>query len=121
MESTKNLFIISFGDSDEYRMMFGGSKEQLEKSPEIKAVKDEIEKYLTGKIGLGSEAARFASPRIESVDTTRIHDYDSYPEFGPAAVTAIEGVLLKEIENMLYQKQLDSDAPYSDISTSPKD
>lgn len=118
MENKENLFIISFGNSTQYRMMYGGSKEDLEKSPRMSALKNELVDFIKDKVPMGSHAERYATPEIHEVESCDAGKYAQYEDFNSVAVGDIKKALLTDVVNMLDQKQMDSNAPYG--STAPQ-
>lgn len=112
MENKERLYIISFGNSVKYRMMYDGTKEELEKSPKMSALKNELADYIIKKVPMGSHACRFAQPEIHEVYREDEHKYDDYQDFNAVAVDDIKKVLLREVENMLDQKELDNNAQF---------
>lgn len=117
MENKEKLYIISFGNSSQYRMMYDGSKEQLEKSPRMSALKNELIEFIKDKVPMGSHAERYATLEIHEVENRDAAKYADYIDFDSVAVEDIKKTLLRDVENMLEQKQMDSNAPYGNIST----
>lgn len=117
MENKEKLYIISFGNSSQYRMMYDGSKEQLEKSTRMSAIKNELIEFIKDKVPMGSHAERYATPEIHEVENRDAAKYADYIDFDSVAVEDIKKTLLRDVENMLEQKQMDSNAPYGNIST----
>lgn len=117
MENKERLYIISFGDSAKYRMLYAGTKEQLENSPKIVGLRDELARFIKDNVTEeGSHACRFATPVIKEVDPSDYARYEDYHDFGRVAVDDIKKVLFTEVKNMLDQKQLDSNAPYGEVA-----
>lgn len=118
MENKEKLYIISFGNSTKYRMLYAGTKEQLENSPKISALRHELAEFIKDNVAEeGSHACRFATPEIIEVDDADRGKYDGYADFGLVAVADIKKTLFTDVKNMLDQKTLDSNAPYGSVSS----
>lgn len=115
MENTR-LYIVSFGDSAEYRMEYAGTKEEFENSPRIKDLEKELAAYLKSKVAVGSHADTYATAKIKEVEAKDAAKYAGYPDFNDASVAKIKEVLLEEVQNMLHQKSIDRNAPYANIN-----
>ena len=90
MENKEKLYIISFGNSSQYRMMYDGSKEQLEKSPRMSALKNELIEFIKDKVPMGSHAERYATPEIHEVENRDAAKYADYIDFDSVAVEDIK-------------------------------
>lgn len=108
MESNRN-YIVSFGDSNKYRVSFPGSKEEFEKSDLLKGLKDKVCDYLKGKFPTGGFA-----------DTVRIDVEDSdgrgnYPELDKTNLEDLLKSLARQVEVMREGKELNNNAPFDKI------
>ena len=89
MDSKKRLFIVSFGDSDRYKV--------------------EFDDYSTNPY-------EHPSPLAAVVTEVSWEHRDRYADYKPLTMDAIESIkkiLEEEVENMKYQKHLDNNAPYA--------
>lgn len=109
------LYIVSFGDSEKYRINYSGTKEELQKSPIMQHIENTIEKYIKGKVPEGSEAKLYVKPYISEISKENESEFASYPELDEASLPEIEKVLLNEVEDMLSLKCLNKNAPFDDI------
>ena len=117
MENRKRLYIVSFGDSRQYRVLFESDTQEYplrhsDPEPLVKAERA-IETYLKKRFP-GESLAYYTTPRVSEIDWSHRDRYDSYPLLDDKAVAEIEKVLSKEIENEQYQASIDSNAPFSD-------
>lgn len=110
----KNAFIVSFGDSDKFRAEFDGTKDQFESSPEFVALVGKVAGYVKSHFP-GDDYKRYITPQVMEVDADDVR-FAGFPKFDDAVASEIEKTLSVEIENMRSQKELDSNAPYSDIN-----
>lgn len=104
--ATKDLYIVSFGDSDQYRTTCPDC---------IKQVSDKVKAYLSEKFP-GTKTLDFTLPTVSKVPAGREADYTSYPELDADAVERIKQVLADEMDNRAFQKSIDRNAPFADIN-----
>lgn len=112
----KRLFIVSFGNSREYRHEVidpGDSATLLHKNP-LEEVETRIKEYLSLKFP-GQSLAYFESAKATEVDPND-ERYADYPVLDEEGIEAIEKELVTEVEMRGAERMLDRDAPYSDVS-----
>ena len=63
-------FILSFGDSDKYIVPFDGTREEFEKSEELKHIEDRLYDSIKEKFP-GKLCKNLLQPKIEDYDTIR--------------------------------------------------
>lgn len=110
----ETLYIVSYGDSRQYRVRFEGTKEQLAAQPFMKELEREMQKYIESAVAEGSHAARFTVPEIREVAGGRESEYDAYPELDINSAKEIESILLTEVKDMESVKKLNLNAPYDE-------
>lgn len=115
MDSKKRLFIVSFGNSREYRLEVsnsGDSVSLLHRDP-LEKVEAEIKEYMAARFP-GQSLAYFENAKATEVnpDDTR---YAGYPVLDDKAIGEIEKELVTEVEVRGDDRELNSDAPYSTI------
>lgn len=119
MENKKKLYIVSFGDSREYRLPFTekDSFDGLHRSDSspLFPVENELNAYLD-ELFPGENLAYYTSPKVTEVEWDHRSRYEDYPLLDAAAVSDIKQVLAKEVRDMRSNEALDSDAPFSDIA-----
>lgn len=117
MEAKKRIYIVSFGDSDRYRVEFEdvANVDPYHHTNPLKGVESEITKYLN-KLFPGEALAYYDTPKIEEVYWKDREKYADIPLLDEAAVKKIETGLKVEVENRNFQDMLDSNAPYANIN-----
>lgn len=120
MENTtkKRMYIVSFGDSKKYRLPFEdaqGAGAAQWPTP-LNIVEKELNDYLREKFP-EQAFAYYTTPKVEEVDWESRADYDSYPLLDSDAIRDIKKVLVTEVEDMQSLRDLNSNAPYSDVNS----
>lgn len=117
MEAKKRLYIVSFGDSDKYRVEFEdiANVDPYHHTNPLAGVEVEITDYLR-RLFPGQPMAYYDTPKVTEVEWKDREKYASYPVLDEKAVKKIEAELKIEVENRGDQEMLDRDAPYSDIN-----
>lgn len=110
------LYIVSFGNSAEYRVEYPGTKEDLEKSPELLKVEGTLAEYLKSKMPVCSHVKRLTTPAIHEVEPEDAARYASYRDLDAEAVNHLKDLILTEAHNYQDQKQLDLNAPFGNIN-----
>lgn len=111
------LYIVSFGDSRQYRMRFDGDEKALLQSPLIKEIEKKSVDYIKSKESQGSHACRFATPTVEAVASGDEGKYSDLPVLDAAAIPEIEKILFTEVEDMRSLRELNRNAPFDDSSS----
>lgn len=116
MEAKKRLYIVSFGNSREYRVEFDDvdNRDAFHHTNPLKGIETEIAARLEKEFP-GQALGYFETPKVTEVDYADRDKYASYPELTPEAVKDIEEVLKKEIEVRAQDREDNLDAPYSNI------
>lgn len=107
----KKIYIVSFGDSDEYSVAFSGSRDELMRLERFRKIVDELKDCLKTDFPAGNYDG-LISLNVREANAT---DKD-YAELTPDAVRHIKHRLKREGEVLLDNKKLDRDAPYADIN-----
>lgn len=108
-DDKKKLYIVSFGDSRQYRM------EAEEVGTPLLEIENKLNTMLQTKFP-GDTFAYFTTPKVVEISWEHRDRYAEYPELDGKAVADIEEVLVKEVEERNALRELDSDAPYADIN-----
>lgn len=106
-------YLIQFCDSARYRFDYPGTKEELLKSSEIENFVGRLIDYVK-KNFVGDYYKLYVTPGIIEVNGEESR-FNDYAQFSTAVLDEVEQAVKVEIENMRSQKELDSNAPYSDI------
>ena len=116
MESTKRLFIVSFGNSRDYRYEVEDSyrEDDLRHGNPLESVEEQVKEYLANKFP-DQPLAYYRTPKVTEVRWDDREKYADYPELNSEALADIEKELVREIKVRDDGAELDSDAPYSDI------
>lgn len=110
MENTgnKHLYIVTFGDSRQYRLFF----DKKEDTPLIR-MENELNSYLKERFP-DDTFAYYTTPKIVEISPEHASQFEQYPMLDAAAIDDIKKVLVEEIEDMRSEKVLNSNAPYAD-------
>lgn len=101
------LYIISFGDSRSYLLPVREGEDRFA----------HLEKELNDYLGVKFPAETFAyytTPRLMEIEPEHAEDYAAYPLLDDRAMEEIKRVLLREIEVMHEDRELNSNAPWAD-------
>lgn len=114
---TKRLYIVSFGDSNQYRVEFDdvANVDPFHHTNPLERIEAEIETYLEGLFP-GKPLAYYITPKVIEVNWEDRDKYVSYPVLDDKAVKEIEAVLRTGVENMESQNTLDINAPYAEVN-----
>lgn len=115
METKERLYIVSFGDSNKYKMPFADSKEALKKSKKLVDIEIALQDFVREKLPM-AKASYFTTPVIIEVDPADEGKYAGYPVLDAAAVEQLKQTVLTEVEDMENIKCLSDDAPWSNIN-----
>lgn len=106
----KKIYIVSFGDSDEYSVAFNGSRDELMRSKEFRHITDQLADCLKSDFPAGNYRG-LISPKVREANAT---DKD-YPELTSESLRHIKHRLKREGEVLMDNKKLDRNAPYADV------
>lgn len=115
MDSKTRLYLVSFGDSRQYRFevpAYQGDPRNR-KSPFLD-IEKELTDYLSAQYP-GETFAFFTSPKVEELPEDMRDKFNSYPPLDAKAIKAIEEELRTEVANRADQQMLDSDAPFNNV------
>lgn len=116
MENKKNIYIVSFGDSEQYRLpaadltSSGNANEEM-----LVKLEKELNSYLRQRFP-EDVFAYYTTPKVTEISAEHAPQYASYPVLDKAAVDEIKRVLEREVKVMRAEKQLDDNAPWSNIN-----
>lgn len=115
METKKRLYLVSFGESNQYRVEFDdvANVDPYHHTNPLAETEAEIKEFLDAEFP-GESLAYFDTPKIEEVDWAKREDYASYPELDAAAVEDIKRILKTGVENFENQEALDLNAPFAE-------
>ena len=113
MNTKQRTYLVSFRNSDKYLVRFDGTKEELEQSPQFKAIEQKIATYMQQHFATDREIDKLTVPDIEEVEESS--RYDGYQTLDLTAVDSLKQSLTREAKNILDQKQMDRNAPFDDI------
>ncbi len=117
METEKKTYIISFGDSEKYKIVLDNTEDgmPLRSSGILERIEKEVKDFLDKKFP-GEPHAYLSTPKIVQVSEDMKAEVEGYPEFSESDLEAIKTVLQREMEVMMANDKLDADARYSDIN-----
>lgn len=120
MDSKKHLYIVSFGDSRQYRYEFVSHPQEdpVKKEDPFCGFEKELNDYLAEKFP-GQTFAFFTTPRVTEIDPSHESRFAAYPELNEAAMADIKRVLSEEIVEREALDRIDSNQPASHFD-SPK-
>ena len=102
------LYIISFGDSRKYRLLYdpatGSAKGALE--PFVDYEK-ELNEYLAKEFP-GDTYAYYTTPRVTEIEESMVSEYDDYPLFDRRAMEEVKRELVREIQVMNDNRERNS-------------
>lgn len=110
MAQEKQLYIVSFGDSRQYRMMYDGK--DADHSPLLTEVETELNDYLKAEFPEDAYTY-YTTPRVVPIEWSDREEYMDYPELDRKAIEDIKQVLASEIRDMNSTDRLDRNAPYA--------
>lgn len=97
------LYLLSFGDSRRYRYLVT-AREGLERL--VRCEKD-LNAFLRSRFP-GENFAYYTTPRLVRIDPGDESEYEAYEEFDPAHLEAIGEELLREVDVMHSNRELNS-------------
>ncbi len=106
----EKAYIVSFGDSDKYSVPFDGSREEFEKSSEFKHIKDAVFDYVKSKFP-EAQYKDVIAPKVEEI-TERDQ---VYPVLNEDNLGKLKHDVARQVEVKISDKELNSDAAYSNI------
>lgn len=89
----KKLYIVNFGDSDRYGVLFDGSREEFERSSEFKHIKNAVFDYVKTKFP-DFDCERYLAPQVREA-TQRD---EVYPELNADNLGKLKHDVTKEVE-----------------------
>lgn len=107
----RRMYVVSFGHSDKY--LITGTRHEVEHR--LHAVEKEFNDALKAKYP-DEPFAYFTTPRLTEVDPSHEQKYAGYRQFDDQAVAEIRKILGREIKDMEDTREINSDAPFSDVN-----
>lgn len=114
----KRLYIVSFGDSREYRYEYESDSQTgaLVHSDPFAAIEKELNDYLSERFP-GETFAFFTSPRATEVDPSHESLLAAYPPLDAKAVDELKAQLAREVEQRAAVERDNSNVPSSLFNT----
>lgn len=114
---TKRLYIVSFGDLKKYRYDYVDSTEgsMMDHAEPLKEIEDEIRDYLAKEFP-GEALAYYTTAKVTEVNVADRDKYSEYPYLDRVEIEKIKADLKRQIEVRNADKEMDSDAPYSNVN-----
>lgn len=106
----EKAYVVSFGSSDKYSVLFDGPLEQFERSDEFKHICDAVYGYVKEKFP-EADVKYAAEAQVEPLDK---HD-EVYAVLNADNLDKLKHDVARQVEVKMGYTSLDSDAPYSDI------
>lgn len=113
MENRKRLYIVSFGDSHEYRMFYDGDEARIQYNPPLSEVERELNDYLKARFH-DDKVTYYTEPKVRAVAWEERDRYADYPMLDAKAVEDLKELLATEIRDMNSTAELNDNAPYAD-------
>ncbi|MBD5371358.1 MAG: hypothetical protein HDR80_09490 [Bacteroides sp.] len=110
-KNSARLYIVRFGNSDQYL---------LHDISDLASVETELNTYLREKFP-DETFAYFTTPKVTEISPEHESQFVSYPALDANAVEAIKAVLVKEVEVMEANKEIDSNAPFANVNPAAAD
>lgn len=102
-------YLISFGDSDKYRVSFDGDMAEFESSRMFSHIKDEIYGYVRREFpGAGFKHTLY--PDVEEVSAGE----DGYPVLDGEGLEKLKGDVRRQMEVRMGYSELDLNAPFDE-------
>lgn len=116
MESTKQYFLVKFGDSRVYRVEYDGKEidGKHDDSPLVR-VEKELNDYLRKEFP-GDTFAYFTTPKVTEISPEHEAKVREYPELDARAVNDIKHILRTEVETMEAVRRDNDNAPFSKMN-----
>lgn len=116
METRRRLYLVSFGNSRQYRVEFDdvANVDPFHHTNPIAAVEKEVKDYLEKEFPV-ENLAYFESPKVEEVPVADAAKYADYPVLDAAAVEEIKQVLKTGVEVMAADRKNDCNARFAEI------
>ncbi|MDE6811166.1 MAG: hypothetical protein K2J15_02320 [Muribaculaceae bacterium] len=112
----EKLYLISFGNSDKYVLR---DTESGEKSSMMR-IEADLNAFLRSKFP-DETFAYYTTPKVEEISEEGSEKYESYRKLDADAIEEIKSVLVKEVENMESNQELNDDAPYANVNPAAAD
>lgn len=111
--STHRLYIVSFGDSRQFRYEADvESEDAMHHADPFAAIEKELTDYLEEKFP-GQTFAYFTMPKATEVDPSHKELFASYPELDAKAIADLKKELAREVEERDVLKLQNSNVPSS--------
>lgn len=116
---TKRLYIVSFGDSRKYRYEYTDTTagSSMDHADPLKRVEDELKQYLEKEFP-GEALAYYSTPKITEVNYKDLEKFADYPTLDRVELEKIKTDLKRQVEVRNQDKDMDSDAPFSNVNPS---
>lgn len=116
MESKKRLYIVSFGESDEYRLEFDdvANTDAFHHTNPLNNLETELSDYLSSEFP-GKTFTFLTTPKVTEVSYDNIEKYKSYPILDAKAIEEIKKVIFNEAEMKMNDAELNLNAPFAEV------
>jgi len=113
----KKLYIVSFGDSDQYKYRVGipDSEISASHSDPVEKITVQLTERLNAALPDAKNLKEIVSPKVTEVSPEDIGRFAAYPELDEKALADIEKELVRETEVRASLHELNNNAPFSDI------
>lgn len=111
------MYIVSFGDSDKYKVEFEDKDnvDPYHHTNPLDHIEKELKDYLD-KLFPGQPNAFLTTPKVTEVECDHKDQYAQYKPLDASAVEEIKKILKRGMEMRDADRDLDSNAPYAQIS-----
>lgn len=111
MKNDTRLYIISFGDSKQYRMYYGGnSASSPVRTTRLTDVERELNAYLRHAFPTISGTFFYTSPKVSQVPSGSENRYAEYPMLDSSAIPALKELLATEMREMIETGRREANA-----------
>lgn len=110
MDTKKKFYIVSFGDSEKYRLE---TDEIAEKA--LEPIVEGLKNYMSGKFP-GRDFSYYTTPDVKEINRMDKSEYQSYPVLDTVAVAKIRKVIDNGMKDKESLCELNSNAPFDDLN-----
>lgn len=116
MKAKKHLYIVSFGNSEKYRYVYDAPAYEgiSDKPSPFGKIEKQLTDYLESKFPM-EPVAYYTSAKAVEVYPEHVDKFASYPVLDEKAIAEIEKVLEKEVREQMANKDINRDAPWSNV------
>lgn len=108
---TSRTYVVSFGDSNKFSVPFNGSRDDFEKSQQLRQIKTTVYDYVK-KFYTAADCSQ-----VLNVEVEELKDSESYPLLDAAGMEKLKEDALCQIKVKLDIDRLDANARFDQINS----